>query len=113
MTTFESMIDIVEYEGKKLINSLELYKTAGYLPKHYTRWIKTHFPDNAHLNIDYFDFSAPCLFPRNTNHRRELKWITSVKCKIYFLTIDMAITMCLIAKTEKAKKLKLFLQLHK
>ena len=110
MCIFGCMITIIEHQGKKLVSSLEVYKRAGYSPNHHTRWLRD-FISTAQKNTDYFDITEKAhqdnFFPKNWHHN------SKIKQELYFLTIEMAISACLIAKTESAKKLKLFLQLHK
>lgn len=113
------MITIIEHDGKKLVSSLEVYKNVTYNKRHYARWARTHILGYAKKNIDYFDIT-------DENHQKALFTHTHSlpnksilfrnNCDIapsFFLTLDLAISLCFIAKTENAKKLKLFLQIHK
>ena len=94
------MIEIVEQDGKKLVCSLDLYKSVGYHPWQYARWLRTHVYNNAEKDLDYFDMQDT---PSG-------KIASGPKCVKYLFTIELAITVCLFAKTESAKKLKTWLQ---
>jgi len=109
------MVTIIEYEGKRLVSSLDIYKQAGYSPCHHTRWLRD-ITNIAQKNIDYFEIininNQEIIFPyKNKYHTYNGK--KSTQQRPCFFTIEMAIYSCIRAKTEKAKKLKLFLQLHK
>ncbi len=108
--TFGLMITIIEHNGMKLVSSLELYRKVGYSNDHHVRWLRD-FISTADKDIDYFDITDKqhqnTFFPRTwqKSHR--------VKQELYFFTIPFAISACLVAKTQNAKKLKLFLEIHK
>jgi len=108
------MIEIVEQDGKRFVCSLDVYKRAGYNPTQYSRWVKNQLHNNAEKDVDYFDIIEVShqekFFPKSWNHRHKSLW---AKPGLYFLTIDMAISVCFMAKTIKAKKLKSFLQSNK
>ncbi len=109
--TLEAMITVFEQDGKKLITSIELYKKAGYSPSHYSRFLNIQLYNNAEKGIDYFDMTAENSLLITANLRIPK---SSIKYpKIYMITFDMAITICLIAKTDSAKKLKFWLQKNK
>ncbi len=105
------MITITEHNGRRLVSSLEVYKKAGYNPTKYARWFRVNLCDMGQKGIDYFDITEKehqnKFFPKAWHHK------TRISPELYFLTIETAITVCFMAKTESAKKLKLFLQLHK
>lgn len=111
---FVYMISVIEHEGRRVVCSLDVYKHAGYSPINYARWVKNQLHNHAQKDIDYFDITdrnhQETFFPKTWNHRHRALW---EKPGIYFLTIDMAISVCFMAKTVKSKKLKAFLQLNK
>lgn len=111
LSWFEEMIKIIEHDGKQLVSSLEVYKKAGYNLTHYSRWVKMGLYNMGKKDVDYFDITEPCdqdlFFPKTWSRK------TRSAPEVYFLTINTAITICFMAKTESAKRLKLFLQLNK
>ena len=114
MVIFVAMIEVVEYKESMFVSSLEIYKKAGYCHKHYARWVKTQLHIIAEKDVDYFDIiekeHQDKFFPKTWNHRHKALWL---KPGLYFLTIDIAIHVCLMAKTGKGKRLKEFLQKYK
>jgi phage anti-repressor protein len=94
------MISIVSQDNKPLICSIELYKKAGYAPSKYSRWLKREIIDNSIKDIDYFDITGEVIKKRAPGYHG----------KKYLVTIQFAIAVCIMAKTESAKKLKFFLQ---
>jgi phage anti-repressor protein len=94
------MIELHNKNGATVVNSVDLYKTIGYAPGKYSRWLTIHFYGYAQKEMDYYDCVA-----------QEKKYTSAPKHpKEYWLTIDFAVSICLIAKTESAKKLKIYLQ---
>lgn len=88
-----------------MVNSLELYKESGLPPIHYNRWLKTNLLNMGQVGLDYYEI------PEIKHHffSRKGYW---KEPNIYFLPIETAITICFMTKTEKAKKIKLYLQLN-
>lgn len=111
LSWFEEMIKIIEHDGRQLVSSLEVYKKAGYNLSHYSRWVKINLYNMGKKDVDYFDITDPgnqrLFFPKTWSHK------SRSAPEVFFLTINTAITICFMAKTESAKKLKLFLQLNK
>jgi len=97
------MISTIDQNGQKLICSLELYRTVGYTPRHYSRWVKREIINNSSKGVDYFDLPIDPLAKRTPGRQG----------KKYLVTFDFAIAVCLMSKTELAKKLKFWLQIHK
>jgi hypothetical protein len=114
MSIIVSMISIIEVDGHKRVCSLDVYKNAGYLPKHYSRWVKTQLTNVAQKDVDYFDIIDPDhqerFYPKSWNKRHQRLW---EKPGLYFLTMETAILVCAMAKTVKSKKLRVFLQQNK
>ncbi len=100
------MISTTDQNGKKLICSHELYKKVGYAEAHYSRWVNREVIGNATKGVDYFDY------PLVQNAKRGPGNIHKFHKK-YLVTFDFAVAVCLMSKTEIAKKLKLWLQIHK
>lgn len=103
------MITIYTQGDKKLVDSLELYKKAGYAPQKYNRWLQMHIYNYAQKEIDYFDYQDIKNRPLRKSGDQDMRF----RAPRYLITIEMAITVCLIAKTESAKRLKIWLQNNK
>ncbi len=111
MNIFTPMIEVVEWNGSRYVSSLDLYKGVGYNHTQYARWVKTQLHLIATKDVDYFDIvekeHQEKFFPKTWNHRHKSLWL---KPGLYFLTIDMAIHVCLMAKSGKGKKIKEYLK---
>jgi phage anti-repressor protein len=97
------MLQIYEIGDKKLINSVELYKKLGLHHEQYARWYKNNIIYIGEEEIDYLDKDKnPGKFPlsgiKQGRHPKE-----------FYVSIIYAHGLCMVAKTSKAKKIRLWL----
>jgi phage anti-repressor protein len=96
------MVPLIQQHGKTLFCSFDIYKAVGYSPASYSRWLKREIINNATKGVDYFDYEQ-----ETTQKRRP-----GYQGKKYLVTPNFAISICLMSKTEIAKKIKLWIQLN-
>lgn len=93
------MVDFFSYKGSRYVSSHQLYIALNKPPRQYYRWIRYNLTSNVTIknNVDY---------RRNIYYRDHLSYAGT---KDFLLRRHVAIALCMMTRSMRAKEVKLFL----
>lgn len=109
------MIEVHEINGKRLVRSFDLYPLLGCSLVHYSRWAKKNILECGVKDFDYMVFDRGRLkgWPPIQEKRSRIKTgrprSGGPRSDNYYVTIDFAKALCLVVKTNAAKRTRLML----
>ncbi len=93
------MLEIHKIGNTQYIKSPEFYLSIGCSLKSHSRWMKLNVVDHGIQGFDYLPAERDHLLPLNFGRKSDT----------FYLTVDFCKGLCLVAKTNASKRVRVWL----